>query len=134
MSTSIGVIEQFLHPPIGTVRREHIPTYPSSSSQSLQRIRGTRFVDAYGIQVIVSNAAPGYGFVDDATGVTFERTVWKADVFHLLIDNAAIRTQTFDTKRGSIYFLFNESFPYVLHMVPSPGIELDAWWLLRLFP
>lgn len=134
MSTAIGVIEQFLHPPIGLVRLEHIPVFPTSSSHGLQRIRGTRFVDAYGIRVLVQDFPAGYGFVNDGIGALFDRTMWQASVDHLLFDNTIATTQRFDTKQGLVYFLFNESFPYFVNIVPSPGVTLDAWWMLRLFP
>jgi hypothetical protein len=134
MSTAIGIIEQFLHPPIGLVRLEHIPEFPSSSSHGLQRIRGTRYVDAYGIRVLVLSAPPGYGFVNDGIGAFYDRTMWQGSVDHLLFDNTIATTQRFDSNQGLIYFLFNESFPYFVNIVPSPGVQLDAWWMLRFFP
>jgi hypothetical protein len=132
MSTAIGIIEQFLHPPIGLVRLEHIAEFPTSSAQALQRIRGTRFTDAYGIRILVLDAPPGYGLVADATGTHYDRTMWSGSVDHLLFDNTIAKTQEFQTNDALRYFLFDESLPYFVHIQPAPGVTLDAWWLLRL--
>jgi hypothetical protein len=134
MSTPLGVIEQFLHPPIGLVRREHIGVTAPGADQTLTRVRGTRFVDAYGLELIVQDSPPGYGSTSDSTGVTYDRRMWSAAVFHLLLDNQIVQTQLFETQRGDAYFLFNESFPYSVHVHPAPGVSLDMFWLLRLFP
>jgi hypothetical protein len=134
MSTAIGVIEAFLHPPIGLVQREHIGVNGPGNDLVLTRTRGTRFVDAYGLEMVVEDAPPGYGFTINTTGVTYDRTMWSASVFHLLLDNQIVQTQVFETKRADTYFLFVDSYPYSVHVHPAPGVSLDMFWLLRLFP
>jgi hypothetical protein len=131
--TATGVIEQFLRPPLGLVTEEHITGFPTFSDMHLQRVRGPFFVDAYGIRVLVQFAPAGYGLtVTDAGTNLFDRTVWTVGVETLLLNGSIITDQLERRNEALGFVLFADAFPYFVHLVPAPGVQLDAWWLLRL--
>jgi hypothetical protein len=131
--TATGVIEQFLRPPLGLITLEHIPQFPSFVDQHLQRVRGPLFVDAYGIRVLVSAFPAGYGIVNNLTGTNiFDRTVWSVGVETLLLGGEIITEQVQPSREAAGFVAFVSAFPFFVHVVPAPGIQLDAWWMLRL--
>jgi len=133
VATATGVIEQFLRPPLGLITLEHITGFPTFSDMHLQRVRGPINVDAYGIRVLVQFAPAGYGVVNTLAGTNlFDRTMWTVGVDTLLLDGLVIAEQLEERKEALGFVAFVSAFPYFVHIVPAPGVELDAWWMLRL--
>jgi hypothetical protein len=133
VAVATGVIELFQHPPLGLITLEHIPEFPSLNDQHLQRVRGPIYVDAYGIRVLVLGAPAGYGLVNTLAGQNlFDRTVWTVGVETLLLTGDILADQLEERKEALGFVVFTDFFPYFVHVVPAPGVELDAWWMLRL--
>jgi len=132
VTTATGVIQQFLRPPLGLTTIEFIPPGSFTAAVTLSRVRGPIQVDAYGIRVLVSSAPVGYGFVDEAAGRQYDRAMWSMGIFTENLSGQTQNTQPVSSKSALTYIFFEESFPHHINLEPSPGVVLDAWWILRL--
>ena len=127
-----GVIQQFLHPPLGLLRREAIPGGPFTGLRTHTRTRGPVGVDAFGFRYNVVQFPSGYG-VDELAGQnTFDRTVIWLTIQHRLLDGEDINSGALQLRAASEQVLFNEALPQRVIVEAAPGIAYDAWWLLVL--
>jgi hypothetical protein len=132
VGTGIQVIQLFLHPPLGTLRREHIAGMPAEGTQHFQRPRPQADVDAMGIRWLILSRPPGLGFTPGPVGGSYDRVMMRVAIEHLLQDGEIVVSQeeSWNTATGQI--LFTESFPFMVHCQPLPGVLVDYWWLVSL--
>lgn len=130
--SDVSIIQQFLHPPIGLCTLEVISGAPFSDVVAVDRPRGLVRTDAFGIRYLVTFSPPGYGISDGAGSNHFDRPVVEIATRHQLLDGEIIVTsqQAYDTASGTV--MFEESFPYIVNLLFSPGIEASLWWVLVL--
>jgi hypothetical protein len=126
-----GVIQQFLHPPIGLCSLEEITTTHSGEAV-YQRIRGPVNVDAFGINVLVTDWPAGYGFDERGVALRFDRTMIIIDVLHDLFDASQLFTDQVETNLGTTTLMFSESFPRSCTVWTPPGVTATVSWLLLL--
>ena len=133
-SVATGVINLFLHPPLGLLRLEAIPGGPFQGLNSFNRPRLNAGTDAYGIRYLVTSFPPGYGLTPGAGTNIFDRTVISVSISHVLIDGSIVESQAATLRSSAAHLLFNESFPRAVILEGAPGIEFSAWWMIRLLP
>lgn len=131
-SVATGVIQLFLHPPLGLLRLERIPGGPWSGLSSHQRPRLNTPTDAYGIRYSVSSFPPGYGLTPGPGNNIFDRTIVRLAIVHQLFDGSLVTSQEASLRASSLYVLFNESFPRNVAVETAPGIEVELDWMIRL--
>ena len=127
----VTVIGQFLHPPIGLCSLE-LAADPHVDNAVYQRVRGPILVDAFGINVQVYDWPAGYGHIDTAGLVEFDRTVIKINVLHDLFDSSQLWTDNLETSRYTVTMMFAESFPRSVDVWTAPGVTARVSWLLLL--
>jgi len=127
---SVGVIEQFLHPPLGAMTRELI-VGPISGSGTLTRPRGPIAVDAFGIQASVFSAPAGWGFIDGDPNIYIHRYGQFA-VKHTLLDGGDVYSEITDLYYDGQLFVWQSALPTALHYYVEPGFVLTLRWLLAL--
>jgi hypothetical protein len=132
VGTGIQVIQLFLHPPLGTLRREHIAGMPAEGTQHLQRPRPQADVDAMGIRWLILSRPPGLGFTPGPVGGSYDRVMMTIATEHLLQDGEIVESQVESWKTATGQILFTESFPFMVHCQPLPGVLVDYWWLVSL--
>lgn len=130
MPDPTGVIQQFLHPPIGVMVREDLPANPYTGYNLLNRPNLLFGVNAFGIAWSAESWPAGYGrnsmFIDS----DFDRRILRIQVYHRLADSSDVVSEFLDTKRQSGYLLFNESFPFSVGTEWAPGVTGSFAWLL----
>lgn len=137
MSVDTGIIQLFLHPPIGLQKVEVINQEPVEGSGSLTRPRlvvpiGNVGVDAFGLFWQIGTVPSGYGIVTAAGKATYDRTVLHLSVVHRLQDGTEVFTQTADINEGQGFLQFTESFPLRVQFTLAPGVPAFFYWLVRL--
>lgn len=130
MSTS-GVIQQFLHPPIGLCTLE-LAADPHSGRSVYQRPRGPLLVDAFGINVQIYSWPAGYGFDERGVALRFDRTMIILDILHDLLDGSQVFTDQLETNLSTATLMFNESFPRSCTLWTPPGVLARVYWVLLL--
>jgi hypothetical protein len=128
----VGVIQQFLHPPINLCTLEAIPGSPFTGLNALQRIRGPINVDAFGLSWLITSAPAGYGLNIGAAVNFYDRPVLQVGIFHKLFDGSLNVSQQEETSLVKGYIMFNESFPDVVDVLLQPFVEADFNWVLLL--
>jgi len=128
----IGVIQQFLHPPVGILQREIIEPQHIVGRASFQRVRGPIGVEAMGIGFESEEIPAGYGGVFKAGNVEYDRRIATIRVLHLLRDGSQEWTQEIVTNSARGYILFIESFPWLVDTELAPGVVGTWYWLLAL--
>jgi hypothetical protein len=128
----VGVIQQFLHPPVGLCSLEAIAGGPYSGLNAFNRIRGPVNVDAFGIAWLITAAPDGYGLNIGASVNFYDRDVLSIGIVNRFFDASLNVTQTFDTSLVAGYVMFNESFPYVVDCLLQPFVEAEFSWVLLL--
>lgn len=128
---NVGVIQQFLHPPIGLCSLEE------ANADHVDRVvytrtRGPIDVDAFGIRVSIFSWPEGYGVDESTTALVFDRDVIRVNVLHGMLDGSSVFTDQLDTRRGSVTVMFTESFPKSVEVWTSPGIHAVVDWVLLL--
>lgn len=126
-----GVINFFLHPPLGVMTLEHIPTAPFTGpvQVALNRPRGPVHTDAFGIVWSVTAEAAGVGRVDGIQ-TEFDERVVEIVVSHILLDGTPIVSQRVVSWLDSGFMLFSEALPYDLNVRIGPPFQVDFWWVL----
>jgi len=132
LSSTIGIIQQFLHPPVGLLIREEIPGGPHHGSVSFSRPRGGIQLDAFGVLFVIVESPPGYGIVQGAGNNFYDRDVVDIAVIHQLLDGGLVTSQEETFRVATGYTLFNQSFPRNIAVDIAPGIGARLWWLLSL--
>lgn len=127
----VGVVQQFLHPPIGLLRRETI-AIDQTGYHSYQRVRGPVGVDAFGIGWNINTWPSGYGTFDSPIDVLFDRAVVQIRVLHRFLDGSDAWTQTTDSNEQVGFILFKEALPWLVRTLLSPGVAGDFYWLVAL--
>ena len=130
--SDVSIIQQFLHPPVGLMTREVISGGPYSGYNSFQRVRGPVGVDAFGIGWDIEEVPDGYGSFGDPLAVIYDRQVLTMRVLHRLFDGSDAWTQAVFANEQNGYILFNESFPWLIRTLLSPGVTASFYWLLVL--
>jgi len=128
----VSIIQQFLHPPLGTLAREALSGNPYTGYNLLTRPAGPIGVNAFGIAWALDSAPAGYGSPVGFVSSGYDRVVLKLRVFHVLFDSSDVRSQVLDTNQPVGYLLFNESFPFSVATEWSPGVTGSFYWLLVL--
>lgn len=129
-----GIIQLFLRPSIKELRLEHIPGGPFTGTVIFTRPRLGEQVHAYGFLYTVVAAAPGYGVSDVAGGAVYDRDIISIAVHHRTSDGFNVLTQELSLRSDNAYILFDESFPQSVECLIAPGIQVDCWFLVRIFP
>lgn len=132
MGSTVSIIQQFLHPPVGLQTRELIAGGPFTGLQAFTRVRGPINVDAFGIRWLITSFPPGYGVTPAAGDNLFDRQVIEIAITHKLFDGSLVVTEQSGFRRAAGSFLFNESFPWIVDVELAPGVAADFWWLLVL--
>lgn len=132
MGQTVSIIQQFLHPPVGLLVREHIPGGPFTGLHAFDRPRGPTRVDAFGIRWLITAFPAGYGVTPTAGQNRFDRDVMNIAVRHQLLDGEIIVTEEVFMRSATGELLFAESFPFIVDIEGAPGITYDVWWLLVL--
>lgn len=127
-----GIIQLFLHPPIGTMTTEQLPNEPYTGLVTVTRVRGPVSVDAFGIRYTVLTIPPGYGVTPGPGTNVVDRTVVSASVTHSLLNGRLIESQGQSFRTTSGQLIFQESFPSFVTLEMSPGIGVRLEWLLVL--
>jgi len=133
MSTSpTGIINLFLHPPLGTMSLELLPSEPYTGLVSVDRPRPGVGTDAFGIRYLVTEIPDGYGVTPGPGTNVIDRSVVAISVIHRLFDGQLIESQGQSFRTSSGQLLFQESFPLRVVLEMAPGIGVRLWWLLVL--
>ena len=132
VGVATGVIQLFLHPPLGAMRLETIPGEPLTGVQSLDRPRAGRGTDAYGIRYTILTIPDGYGVTPGPGTNVVDRQVVGMSVIHRLNDGSLIESQGQSFRTTSGQLLFQESFPLRVVVEMAPGVGVRLAWLLVL--
>lgn len=127
-----GIINLFLHPPIGTMTLEQLPGEPFSGLISVDRPRPGAGTDAFGIRYLVTQIPAGYGITPGPGTNVVDRTVVAIAVIHRLFNGDLVESQGQSFRTTSGQLLFQESFPLRVVLEAAPGISLRLWWMLVL--
>jgi hypothetical protein len=130
VAQTVGVIQQFLHPPVGLLSRSVIVGSPFSDYHLFTRTVGPIGVFAFGIAWALDTWPAGYGREGGVISNMFDRDVLKMTVFHRLADGSDVRTEEVRTRLQASYILFSESFPFSVATELSPGVTATFYWLL----
>lgn len=130
--TDVNVINFFLHPPLGVMTLEHIPSAPFSGGEyALNRPRGPVNTDAFGILWSVSAAAVGTGLIPGLQ-TEYEERVVEITVGHILLDSTYVISQRLASGLDSGFMLFSEALPYDVNVMVGPPFLVDFYWVLVL--
>lgn len=127
-----GIINLFLHPPIGTMTLELVPGEPFTGLVSVDRPRPGVGTDAFGIRYLITQIPAGYGVTPGPGTNVVDRRVVSVAVIHRLFDGNLIESQGESFRTTSGQLLFQESFPLRVALEMAPGIGVRLWWLLVL--
>lgn len=137
-SIDIGVVEQFLTPPLG-VLTPHIDTSgPYSGNQTLSTwSSGVPVANTFGVIWRVNGAIPaelGYklGWVDPLSinsGEEYEERLVQVVVQHQLLSGAWITTQIEDCYQTSGTIRWKDATPGRLGLYVLPGLAFDLYFL-----
>jgi len=130
VNTFLGAISLLLHPPIDLLHLEAVPGNPHSGGFALNRVRGSKPVDAHGIFWNVTFAPPGYGLTVDTVGNHYDRTVIAFREYEQLLDLTLMTTNIYGSVEAAGYYLFVGQVPYVIDVEISPGVTIDLSWLV----
>jgi hypothetical protein len=122
-----GVIQQFLHPPVGLLTRELIAPALTGAG-TLTRTRGPVGVDAFGIEISFFTIPAAFGRVLGAVD-RFENRIIQLTVQHTLVDGHLVDTEVFDVYSEGI-ILFTESLPTSIAFDVTVGCTVIGHWLL----
>jgi hypothetical protein len=132
MSTSLGVIQQFLHPPIGLCTLEAIAGGPYTGLHGFTRPRGIRNLDAMGFYWLITSIPDGYGLNIGAFANYYDRDVLSIEVVTRMLDGTDTLTQSVSTRLNQGHIMFDESFPQVVDVLVQPFVEAEFSWVLLL--
>lgn len=142
-----GVIDQFLHPPVGTLTNKldaNGPFGAGSHTLSTWSDAGVSkdVSNTFGCIAIANGAIPiewglTLGWNDPVTaagGTYYEGRVLQVVVQHQLLLGLGgyIDTQTFDLNRAFNVMLWEEAFPGRIGLYVAPGWSFDLQFLLAL--
>src|SRR5262245_12952708 len=99
-----GIIQLFLHPPIGVMTTEQLPAEPYRGLVTVTRPRGLVQVDAFGIRYTVLEIPAGYGITPGPGTNVADRTLVALSVTHTLLNGRLIESQgqSFRTTSGQV--------------------------------
>lgn len=152
MPTPSGVIDQFLHPPLGLlnpVLDDSGPYGPGTSTRSTFSTAGAFLLPAgtynvsgtYGIIAVVNGAIPAtFGFEsgwDDVaypltSGIRYAERFAQINVIHTLLSGVAVITQTVDVHQLSQMLIFDVALPAVIGIWVNPAMAIDLYYLCIL--
>jgi hypothetical protein len=143
---SVGIVEQFLHPPIGLLTPHIDYLGPYSGLNTLTEwgttpgptiVHGS-VTDTFGIEVTIFGAIPaGYGFTNgwvSPDGLydesTYDQRLCQVVVQHQFLGGAWITTQIIDVHSFPLVALWDVSLPGRVGLLVAPGLEVDLFYLL----
>jgi hypothetical protein len=152
MPTPGGVIDQFLHPPLGLlnpVLDENGPYGPGTSTRSNFTTSGAFLLPAgtyaisgtYGVIAVVNGAIPPTaGFAngwDDVgypllTGIRWDDRFAQVNVIHTLLSGIAVITQQFDLHTLVNLATWDVALPAVIGIWVNPYMAIDLYYLCVL--
>jgi hypothetical protein len=152
MPIGVGVVDQFLHPPLGLlnpVLDENGPYGPGSSTRSNFLTSGAFLLPAgtysvsgtYGVIAVVNGAIPPTaGFAngwDDVgypltSGIRYDDRFCQINVIHTLLSGVAVITQQFDLFMLSDFITWNVALPAVIGIWVNPFMAIDLYYLCVL--
>lgn len=130
-SIDIGVIQQFLHPPIGVCSLSLIAGGPYSGQGTLTRPSGPVGVDAFGIVYSVVTEPLGVGSVVGGQTI-FEVRVCQLVVRHQMLSSEIVVTQLVNGSADSDLTMFTEALPHDVLFTVTTGFTVDFFWVLLL--
>jgi len=130
-SSIIGVIQQFLQPPINTMDGEAIPGNPQTGTHSFTRPLGPIPVAAYGIAWEVDSIPAGIGSSFEAGEVVYDRSIlWIKSTFVMTLTGLLLPYNLIETNQASGLYLFAGGFPASAEVTIYPGVAINLWWLV----
>lgn len=125
---TVPIIQTILHPPLGVMGLEHLPTAPfTGGSYAIDRPRGPLRVDAYGLFWSVSAAALGTGNIPGLV-TEWEDRVVEIGVIHQMLDGTFVYSQRLATNLDAGFVLWEEALPYGIDLVVGPPFLVDFYW------
>lgn len=132
VSVATGVIDLFLHPPLGLMRLEAIPGGPFSGLNSFTRNRPGRGVDAYGIRYLCLTIPDGYGITPSTPSNYADRQLIAMGTFFQLLDGSLVEVQAQTSRATAGNLFFEQSFPRNVSVELAPGVTANFWWYVVL--
>jgi hypothetical protein len=132
MSSITGVINEFAHPPWGSLSRELIATLTfAGNNHVLQRVRGPINVDAFGIAWSVTTAPAGAGRQTRLV-TNYEDAFMQLGVRYTDLGGHDFYGELFDQHVDGQYFLWNQPIPTAIDVWIFPNFAVTMYWLLAL--
>lgn len=127
---NVGVIQQFLHPPIGLCQLSLLAGGPyGAGDYTLTRPSGPLQVDAFGLlySVVLEDAHVGirYGILD-----YFDERVVQLIVHHRMLSGETVITQSLEGYADSGLMMFIEALPFEVLARVGIGFSVDFYWVL----
>jgi len=152
MPTPAGVIDQFLHPPLGLlnpVLDEAGPYGPGTSTRNTFTTSGAFLLPAgtynvsgtYGVIATVNGPIPVTAGFDDGwddagysviTGTRYYDRFAQINVIHQLLSGAPVITQQFDLDTITKFVLFDVALPAAIGIWCNPFMSIDLFYLCIL--
>ena len=127
---SVGVIQQFLHPPVQLCRLEFIPGSPFfGGSYTVSRPAGPVGVDAFGIWYSLTLERAGAGFTFGNVRIFDDRVV-QLTVDHTMRDGSLVVTQRMEGFAEFDLLMFEEAVPTDVRVTVTQGFGVDLYWVL----
>jgi hypothetical protein len=133
---AVGVIEQFLHPPLGALGPSLDTNGPYSGNVTITAFGGgIATSDTFGVAVIVNGSIPvnlGYneGWTDPGTlfvGQQYEMMLFQIVVQHQLFGGAWVSDQMLNSYFTANFMLWDSALPGRLGIWTLPGIAVDLY-------
>lgn len=132
MPSITGVINEFAHPPWGSLSRELIGTFTSSGNPHvLQRIRGPVNVDAFGITWSVTTV-PAQAGRQSRLSTDFEDPFLQLGVRYTDLGGHDFYGQLFNQTVDGQYFLWDQPIPTAVDLWVFPNFGVTMYWLVAL--
>lgn len=152
MPTPGGVIDQFLHPPLGLlnpVLDEAGPYGPGSSTRSTFVTSGAFLLPAgtyqvsgtYGVIAVPNGAIPTVFGIDLgwndagyplASGDHYRERFGQINVIHQLLSGVTVITQQFDLDTLENFALWDVALPAAIGIWVNPSMNMDLYYLCVL--
>lgn len=126
-AVDVGVIEQFLHPPIGVCTLLFEGSH--TGSVAISRPAGPVGVDAFGILYSVTLEPPGAGQLIGQS-VIYEQRVVQVVVDHTMIGGINVISQRYEGYEDSALIMFTQALPTDVRLWITPGFEIDVYWVV----
>jgi len=137
MPATVGVIEQFLHPPLQVLTPYVDTNAPYSGNVTLTNWSGGAIANTFGVIANVPGPIPselGYtiGWEPGGSpqgGSEYEERLFQLVVQHQLASSAWVTTQVIDSHHLGVTVLWDVALPGRLGIYTLPGLSVDLFFL-----